>query len=354
MAAENALAFLRGLGAQRPVAPLVVIAGPQAFLREYLLDRLRERLAPDGFQYRSFQVGGGDNLREVLAELDGADLFAPRRLLVCRLTRAYRERTGDDVEEADGRSGPDVGGEAALAAAAERLSAAVRLVVVCERDNAPAKLRRVAEHHGVLVNCARPFDNQLGQYAEFFARNLGLRLAASASDLLAARHGSDLAATANAISRAAILAADRKTLDTADFGEQGATRVPDLFELADAIARGSANESLALFDRAIQTGRDPIELLAVEVIPLLRRMLVAASLLAARQGQAAIAGALGFAPASTMVARAVDGARSFGLERLRAAHRRACELDERFKSGLIKERDAAVAGLLVDLLASGR
>lgn len=354
MAAENALAFLRGLAAQRPVAPLVVIAGPQAFLREYLLDRLRERTAPDGFQYRSFQVGAGDGLREVLAELDGADLFAPRRLLVCRLTRAYRERASDDAEEAEGRAGSDAGGEAALVAAAERLSANVRLAIVCERDNAPAKLRRVAEHHGVLVNCARPFDNQLGQYAELFARNLGLRLAGPASDQLAARHGSDLAAAANAISRAAILAADRKMLDLADFGEPGLARVPDLFELADAIARGGANEALALFDRAIQTGRDPIELLAVEVIPLLRRMLVAASMLAARQGQAAIASTLGFAPASTMVARALDGARSFGLDRLRTAHRRACQLDEGFKNGMIKGRDAAVAGLLVDLLASER
>jgi len=351
VAAENALAFLRALAAERAPAPLVVIAGPQAFLREYVLDRLRDRLARDGFKYRSFQVGGGDGLREVLAELDGADLFAPKRLLACRLLRAYRDRAGGGDEDADGRPGSDAGGEAALAAAAERLSAAVRLAVVCERDNAPAKIRRVGEHHGVVVNCARPFDNQLGQYADLFARNLGLKLSTSANDLLTARHGGDLAAAANAISRAVIVAGDRKTLEAADFGEPGATRVPDLFELADAIARGNANESLALFDRAIQTGRDPIELLAVEIIPLLRRMLVAASMLAARKGPALIAGALGLAPASTMVARAVDGARSFGLERLRAAHQRACQLDERFKTGLIKERAAAVGGLLVDLLA---
>lgn len=350
MAAENALVFLRALAADRLPPALVVAAGPQAFLREYVLDRLRERLAREGWQYRSFQVGGGESLREVLAELEGIDLFAPRRLFACRLLRGYRERTGGGDEDGDSRAGIETGGEAALAAAAERLSSAIRLAIVCERDTAPAKLRRVGEAHGVVVNCARPFDNQLPQYAELFARNLGLKLAPSAAELLTARHGGDLAAAANAVSRAAIAADGHKSLAAADFGEHGATRIPDLFELADAIARGNANESLALFDRAIQTGRDPIELLAVEIIPLLRRMLIAAAMLAARKGPAAIAGALGLAPQSTMVARAVEGARSFGL-RLVAAHRRACQLDERLKNGLIKERDAAVASLLVDLLA---
>jgi DNA polymerase III delta subunit len=352
VSAENALVFLRALAADRAPAALVVIAGPQPFLREYVLDRLRERHARDGCQYRSFQVGGGDGLREVLAELDGGDLFAPRRLLACRLLRGYRERAGGGDDDADGRSGADSGGEAALAAAAERLSTTTRLAIVCEKDTAPAKLRRAGEVHGVVINCGRPFDNQLPQYVELFARNLGMKLAASAADLLTARHGGDLAAAANALNRAAIIAGDRTTLAAADFGEPGATRIPDLFELADAVAQGNANETLALFDRAIQTGRDPIELLAVEIIPLLRRMLVAASMLAARKGPALIAGALGLAPQSTMVARAVEGARSFGRYRLGAAHRRACQLDERFKTGLIKERAAAVAGLLVDLLAS--
>jgi DNA polymerase III delta subunit len=351
VAAENALTFLRGLVAKRAPAAVVVIAGPQSFLREYVLDRLRERHAHDGFQYRSFQVGGSDGLREVLSELDGGDLFAPKRVLVYRLLRGYRERAGSADEDADRRPGADTGAETALAIAVERLSPALRLVIVCERDSAPAKLRRVGEARGVVVNCARPFDNQLPQYIELFARHLGLKLASSAIDLLTARHGSDLAAAANALSRVAILADDRKTLEAADFGEPGITRIPDLFELADAIARGNANETLALFDRAVQIGRDPIELLAVEIIPLLRRMRVAAAMLAARKGPAIIANALRLAPQSTMVARAIDGARGFGLDRLSAAHRRACRLDEHFKTGLIKDRDSAVAGLLVDLLA---
>jgi DNA polymerase III delta subunit len=349
VATETALAFLRALAGTRPPPPLVVIAGPQAFLREYTLSRLREALVRDGFQYRSFQVGAGDGLRAVLSELDAGDLFAARRLLACRLLRGYRERAtaGDD----DSQPAVETGGEAALVAAAEKLDTTVRLAIVCERDTAPARLRRVGEARGVVVNCARPFDNLLAQYVELFARNLDLKLTGAAVDLLTARHGGDLAAVANALARARAAGDGGKALSAADFGDVAALRIPDLFELADAIARGDANESLALFDHAIQIGRDPTELLAVEIIPSLRRMLVAAVMLDARKGPALIASALGMAAHSTMVVRALDGARGFGVARLTAAIRHACRLDEGIKTGQIKDRTTAVAGLLLDLLA---
>ena len=353
MAAETALAFLRSLRSGPVSAAGVVIAGPQPFLREYALDQLRVRLAKEGFKYRSFQLGAGAGIEPVINELESADLFAPQRLVVCRLLRSYRDRGGADGEDdGDGSAtGSSVGGEAALVAAIGRLGASVRLAIVCERDTAPAKLRRATEQHGVVVNCMRPFDNQLSQYVELFARNAGLKLSAAASDRLLTRHGSDLSAIANALSRAAITGRAETVLDVADVAEGGAGRVPDLFELAEAITRGNPNETLALLARAFQVGRDPIEMLAVEIIPLVRRMLVAASLLAARKGMPAIASALGFPPSSTMLTRAVDGARNFGATRLRAAHRRACDLDERFKMGLIKERQSAVAGMLLDLMA---
>ncbi len=353
MAVETALAFLRALRSGPSSAPVVVIAGPQPFLREYALDQLRARFTSQGFKYRSFQLGAGPGSESLINELESADLFAPHRLVVCRLLRSYRDRGGAEAD--DESEGPvaasAAGGEATLVAAIARLGAGVRLAIVCERDTAPAKLRRAAEQQGVVVNCLRPFDNQLAQYIELFARNAGLKLSSAASDRLLTRHGSDLSAILNTLNRAAITASEGVALDIADFAEGGAGRVPDLFELADAIARGNPNETLALFARAIQTGRDPMELLAVEIIPLVRRMLVAASLLAARNGTAAIASALGLPPSSTMLTRAVDGARNFGLARLRAAHQRACDLDERFKMGLIKERQSAVSGMLLDLMA---
>ena len=155
----------------------------------------------------------------------------------------------------------------------------------------------------------------------------------------------------NAIAKGAISRAEGVRVESADLGAGGPSRIPDLFELAESVARGRPGEALALFDRAIQTGRDPIELLAVELIPLVRRMLVAASILEKRKTPAEVARALGMAPTSQLVVRAVDGGRRFGAQRLMRAHRRACELDAKFKNGLIHEREQAISALLLDLMA---
>lgn len=342
--------FLRSISRASSPPDLIAIAGPQAFLREYVLDAFRARFVREGFHYRSCQIGGADGFDAALRELDAADLFAPKRLVACRLLRSYRERASADEDNDAGDSAgvSKSGGEAALVAVTERLAPSIRLALICDRDTVPAKLRRAVESRGVVVNCPRPFDNQLSQYAELFARDAGRKLAADAASLLIMRHGGDLNALVNSIRRAA-LTSDGETLDASAFGESGAMHIPELFELADSLARGDANETLALFGRALQIGRDPIELLAVEIIPLLRRMLTAAAMLEARKGSAVIAGALGLPPQSSMVTRAIDGARHFGLAGLTAAHQHACQLDEQFKMGLIKERENAVAQLILDL-----
>jgi DNA polymerase III delta subunit len=356
MASENALGFLRAIAQGRAPAAVVLIAGPQPFLREYVLEAVRKRTTPEGFEYRPIQVGGNDGFAAVVSELEAPDLFAPKRLIACRVLKTFRDRGGgsgtDDESDGDGErtSGKGGGDDRALAAAIERMPAQLRLVVTYERDNAPAKMRRLVEKIGVVVSCMRPFENQVPLYVELFARSLNLKLSMNTVDLLIGRHGSDLAAIANAIAKGAINCGDRGKIAEADLDESGSSRIPDIFELAESVARGNPGETLALFDRAIETGRDPIELLAVEVIPMLRRMLVAASLIARRKGVGDIASALGLPATSGLLTRAVDGARRLGLAPLRRAHQRACELDASFKMGLTKERELAVAAMLVELI----
>jgi len=77
---------------------------------------------------------------------------------------------------------------------------------------------------------------------------------------------------------------------------------------------------------------------------------VAAAVMARRKGVAEIASTLGLPATSGLLTRAVEGARRFTLEPLKRAHRRACELDARFKMGLTKERELAVAAMLVELM----
>lgn len=351
---ETALSVLRA-GERAALPAAIVISGPHAFLREYVFDNVRRRLLGRGMRYRAFQVGGGGGFDAVLAELREPDLFAPVRLVACRVLRSHRGGgASDDQEEGDFAGGGRAGaaaGEAALAEALETMRPPGALVVLYDRDSAPARIRRAVERDGLAINCPRPFDNQLAQFAEAFARAADLRLGPGVAELLVSRHAGDLAAIANTLAKAAIRCELGATLSGADLAEPAAAKVPELFDLAEALANGRAAAAFAILGRALAVGRDPFELLSVEMIPVMRRMMLAASMAARRQSAGEIAAALGFSPASPLAQRAIEGARRFGLARLSQAYRRAAELDAGFKNGRVKERDEALAALLLDLFS---
>jgi DNA polymerase III delta subunit len=350
MGAETALSFLRILEQGRPLPSVFVICGPQAFLREYVLHALRSELTRRGRSCRSFQVGTSGSFDAVLDELRAGDLFASKKVVVCRIPRARRGSESDSDAESESRPGTK-SGERALAEAIERRTFAGEIILAYERDSAPAAIRRAVERAGVIVNCMRPFDNQLGQYAQAFAQALELKLAAGSSDVLVSRYSSDLPAMANAIAKAALYRDKGDRLTPDDLADPGTAHTPEPFELADSLARGQTVVTLAMLDRAIALGRDVFEVLAVEIIPLIRRMMVAAAIVEKGGATVDVGAALGFGPTSSLTSRAIEGARRFGLERLRRAHQRVCELDAGFKMGLLREREAALSQALVELMA---
>ncbi len=354
MPAENALAFLRSNASARALPPVIVIAGPHPFLREYVLDSIARRLAGEGFKYLSFQIGSGDDYGELINEMRGQDLFAPRRMIACRVLRSRREKAEDDeapdlAEESRRGSGAD---ESALADMISKARGPSYLALLYERDSAAAKIRRAAEKDGLLINCTRPFDNQLDQYVQAFARSAGLKLAPNAVDLLITRHAADLAAIANSIGKAAIFAPADKPIGAADLDEQGARRVPEAFELAESISGGRPAMALAQLERSLALGRDAFELLAVELIPLMRRMMIAATMSSARHSTREIAAALGLPPQSGLAMRAIEGARRLGLRAIERAYWRACRIDAEFKNGELKERGEALTGLVLELMTA--
>ena len=355
MPLETALAYLRGASGdqRRRIPPVAVIFGPHAFLREYVLDSIVRQLVAEGCQYRSFQIGAGDDYGAALNELSAPDLFAPKRAIACRILKSRRDKaegTGE-AEAGDSRAVGGGGSEAALVAAIESARGPGSLVLLYEKDNAPAKVRRAAEKSALLVNCMRPFDNQIDQYVNAFANSLGLKLSTAAIDLIISRHGGDLAAVVNTLSKVTIFAEPGKPVQPGDLDE-GARRMPEAFELAESVSRGRASAALAQLGRALALGREVFEILAVEIIPMMRRMMIAASMMASRRSQGDVAAALGLAPQSGLATRAIEGARRFGLARLERAYWRACAMDSGFKDGTIKNREEALAGLLLELMTA--
>jgi len=255
MPVENALGFLRIVEIAKTLPAAILIAGPQAFLREYLVDAIARRLTREGLQYRTFQIANASDFASVVEELRAPDLFAPKRMLVCRVMRSFRDRGGDENTPADDSTEKETrGGDAGLIGAVTEARAPNHLVIVYDKDAAPAKIRRAAESAGILVNCLRPFDNQLPQYTQSFARALDLKLSQSAAELLIARHGGDLSAVANALGKLAILLEKGASIEAADLSEQGPSKLPEPFEIAESLSAGKTTATLAQLTRALALG----------------------------------------------------------------------------------------------------
>jgi DNA polymerase III delta subunit len=349
MPAENALAFLSQLEAARALIPAtVLIAGPQAFLKEYVLDACRDALRGPGRDTQSFQIGAGGDYSAVLEAIAAPGLFASATIATCRILRS-RGGADDDAEGAAETRTARGSDDAQLARAIELARKPSHLLLLYERDKAPAKVQRQVEKAGLAVLCNKPFESQLPQFAGLFARRLGLKINYATTDTLVDRYGPNLAAMHNALVIAAI-ASERKPDEFVRAASAGADLGSDLFQIAHSLSGDQRIMPFAMIDRAIALGRDPTELLSVEIIPELRRLLIAATLGMQGQGPAEIAMQIGMSPRSPRVTATANAARRFGLRRLTHTYRDAIELDANFKNGTVKEREQALSVLLAPLL----
>jgi DNA polymerase III delta subunit len=352
MARLNALEFLRAC-AQKDrtraggLSGPAVIYGPQPFLREYVLDAALERMAESGRERLRMQLGPNESPAALLNELSGLGLFAPARTIVCRVLRSRRTRAQGGDQEGDAPTGRDA--EARLAEAIAKLPPSIGLVMLYEHERVPAVIVQAVEDCGLAILCARPFPNQLEQYARLFAQQLELELSREACAHLIDRCGGDLGVIHNLFGLAAANLGPKAKVGLKELSGPSSASAPELFELARCVSAARVGRFLVLLERACEVGRDAVEILAVEVIPTLRRMLVAASMLDEGRSRAEIARALGMPAQSPIIQSAIEGAGRLGLGRVRNAYLQAVELDAAFKGGMVREREAALCRLMLNL-----
>jgi len=350
MASETALAFLSQLEAGKALLPAaILIAGPQAFVKEYVLDACRDAVSSPGRESQSFHIGTGSDFGALLEAVSAPGLFAPSTVALCRILRS-RGAADDDSAEAGESRGSRSSDDSRLLRAIELVRTPSHLLLIYERDNAPAKVQRAMEKAGLGVICNKPFESQLTQFAAMFARRLGLKISYATADNLADRYGTNLAAMHNALVLAAIAAVDQKPDDFLRSAAGVVDLGGELFQISESLSGDLPLIPFAMIDRAVAIGRDPTELLALEIIPALRRLLIAATLIAQGQGPAEIAMELSMSPRSPRVTANANAARRYGLRRLTETYREAINLDASFKNGTVKEREQALSGLLAPLL----
>jgi DNA polymerase-3 subunit delta len=246
----DSLSFLGKAAKARP-QPVYAVHGDEAFLRRRVLLALRALvLGPEegGFGL-SAHAGDKATFAAVLDDLQTLPLLSPRRLVVVENADPFvsRERPRLEKYVADHPAGSAATG-----------------VLVLDLQSLPAntRLAKLLGEAGSLV-CKTPPAQRLPEWcAEWASAQHAKTLPAPAARLLVDLVGPAMGLLDQELAKLATYVGSAARIEAADVDRLvGSSRAENTWKIFDLIAAGRTGESLALLNRLLDQGEDPLRLL---------------------------------------------------------------------------------------------
>jgi DNA polymerase-3 subunit delta len=239
----DALTFL-----DRPrLKPLYVISGDEDLLRRLVLQAIRRVVLgsdDDGLSY-SAHAGDKATFAAVMDELQTIPFLGERRLVV--------------VENAD----PFVTRHrAALEKAVADLPSAGVLVLDVKSWPSNTRLAKLVDAAATL-SCKGPAAHKLPQWCVQWAKShYGKQIVQATAEVLVELVGADMGLLDQELAKLAIYVGDRPSIDAEDVDSLvGRSRLQDTWQIFNAIGAGQSAPALAILDRLLDQGEDPMRIL---------------------------------------------------------------------------------------------
>jgi DNA polymerase III subunit delta len=243
----DAVTFLER-GAKAPPQPIYVVTGDEAFLKRQVLAALQKLLLGDAdpsFAWAS--LSGADEVpwSTVRSELDTLPFLSPRRVVVIESADDFVSDNRATLEKYVGQ--PSKCG-----------------VLVLEVKTWPSntKLAKLVPE-GATIVCKTPQANLLVKWCTNRASAAhAKRLAAEAAEWLVELVGPDLGLLDQELAKLAVYVGKAQEIGRADVDRLvGRSREADTFKIFDAIGDGRTADALAILNRLIEEGEDPLKIL---------------------------------------------------------------------------------------------
>lgn len=295
-------------------APVYLLAGPEAVLRDRIVAALRARVVVPEFEAFNFRVLSP-------AGLDGPGLAGELRVLPMGgggrlVVLGPGEKLLKDPIGALGDYAADPAPSTCLVVWAGEVKEALRKALA----------------GAVAVDCGSPWEDRIPAHLMEEARALGVKLAPAAAAALAARCGRDLSRAVSELRKAAVGAGEGGAV-TKDLVEDlsGGAAVGDVFKVASALARGDTAAAIGAARGYLETEDRGEPRVLYELGMHLRRLLAARANLSAGMPPREAAKSAG------VFWKDVDAfaasLRGWSEPRIRAAYRRLLDADRRVKRG---------------------
>lgn len=278
---------LRNQLKRREIAPVYVLFGPETHLRDLAAKTIADFAFADGdlrdFNDTSFSLNTEENLGRALAAAEQLPMMASRR--VVRITDVRISATGfrDTITEAH---------EPILSAYLSNPSPHSVVIFVADELNGVRKMGKFLRSSGVAVEFTSLDDRQFAAWARREITEAGAEIDEPALRLLLTRVGSDVRRLNNEVNKLATAALPGRSI-TSDSIESLVPNSRELsnFDLTDHLVAGRGRQALAVLQKILDDGAEPLALLGL-ISYNYRRLLMAKDLMSRGTDRGAVAGAV--------------------------------------------------------------
>lgn len=318
------------------ISPVYLLTGEDLFRKKELINQITAAVQPDDFNLYSNSTDKAD-MGEVLALANTAPVFSERRLIILTGIEKLRKEPK----------------EALLHYVENPLDTTV--LVLTHNDSKKFKtektLAAAAATQGDTANFDELKHDDLALWVRERLQQNGLQGEFDAVETLCEAVGGDLNALAQEIEKLALYTADResKTITKEDvLAGVGFSKEENPFELSNAVQYMNKNKALALTDKLLDSGEEPIGVLAKITYPI-EKMARIKRLSAAGMAPSEISRAAGLMFwESALVSRAASYP---SQEQFLKTLDRIIEADKALKTSTASDPKTLIKGILMTLFA---
>lgn len=314
------------------VAPLYYFHGDEPYLMERAVKRLTDLVVPPDFRDFNLDVFYGNECKgdEVASVAQTLPMFADRRMVIVK-------RAGDLSPAA----------LEILASCAADPPPATCLVFVGEKVDQRKKFFHELKKKGELVECKRPYENQLGAFIREEAKGFGKRIEPAAAEMLVYLVGSNLGELATQLEKVALYVGQREAITIGDVrGIVSDTKVESVFDLANAMGERDPAKALRSLATILRDGEAPLMLLAM-IARHFRQLWRVRDLMEQKVAQQDISRLAGINP--YFIKGVMAQARNFGIDELKRVFESLYAADLELKGGGARRPALIMERLVMDV-----
>jgi len=318
------------------ISPLYYFHGDEPHLMERAVKRLMDAVVPPDFRDFNLDLYYGKECKgdEIASVAQTLPMFADRRMVLVKRAGELSAAALD-----------------ALVSCVADPSPTTCLVFVGGKVDQRKKFFQELKKRGELVECKRPYENQLGAFIREEAKGLGKRVEPAAAEMLVYLVGNNLGELATQLEKVALYVGQRQSITVDDVrGIVSDTKVESVFDLTNALGERELGKALRSLATILRDGEEPLMLLAM-IARHFRQLWRVRDLMAQKVSQQEISRLAGINP--YFIKGVMAQARKFSVSELKRVFESLYETDLALKGGGTRRPSITLEKLVMEVCGTG-